>query len=115
MLSRVPFKSPWWAAATIFAATSIAIAADSESCESLTELACIKSPACTLVQVETNSYRCRPATGKCELGFLQWGEKQKENCESKPDCKYVPGSCYCPPDVICRCGGGRPPQCVKQG
>jgi len=114
MLNRAPIKSLLWATAFIFSATSVAMAAKTMSCESLNELACIKSPARTLVQVETNRYLCRVATGKCELGFIQWGEKQRERCESKPGCDYVPGNCYCPPDVTCPCGGGKPPQCIAR-
>ena len=115
MLSRARIKTLLCAGAIIFGATSVAMAAKTTSCESLSELACIKSPTCTLVQVETNRYLCRVATGKCELGFIQWGEKQQERCESKPGCAYVPGNCYCRPDVACPCGGGKPPQCIERG
>lgn len=91
----------------------IEMATKSRSCALLTELECIKSPDCTLTFVETNKYICRPATGKCEVGFVQWGDTQIQSCEAKPGCKYIPGSCYCPPDVDCRCGGGQPPKCVE--
>jgi hypothetical protein len=95
-----------------------AMAGETDACSSLSELDCIKSQACTLVQLEGKSYAgsyiCRPAQGRCEMGFQQWGTKQVEGCESKPGCKYVPGNCYCPPDVLCVCGGGKPPQCVEQ-
>ena len=90
-----------------------AAAGEKAQCGSLGELQCIKSPVCTLVQVKDNGYQCRAASGKCEAGFIQWGDKQVESCESKADCKYVPGVCYCSPDVLCRCGGGKPPRCVE--
>jgi hypothetical protein len=84
------------------------------SCQQLSELQCIKSESCSLVQEGVNRYRCQLAVGKCEIGFRQWGENQMENCEVKPGCQYYSGNCYCPPDVICRCGGGKPPQCIEK-
>lgn len=90
-----------------------ALAAEPNSCASLTELQCIKSSECTLSPVEINKYICRAATGKCELDFIQF-ENSKQSCETKQGCKYVPGNCYCPPDMLCRCGGGPPPKCVEQ-
>ena len=95
-----------------------AMAVVSDACTALNELECIKSAACILVQLEEQrkigSYSCRSVQGRCEKGFQQWGENQVESCESKPECKYDPGCCYCPPDVQCICGGGSPPQCVDQ-
>ena len=96
-----------------FTFTTFTVAAESQSCSSLTELQCIKSTECTLKFVERNKYVCAPANGKCEVGFIQWGDNQVQSCESKSGCKYVPGSCYCRPDVICRCGGGEPPKCIE--
>ena len=95
-----------------------ALAVASDACSALNEYECIKSTACIVVQLEeqkkAGNYSCRPAQGRCEKGFQQWGATQVESCESKPGCKYDPGYCYCPPDVRCICGGGRPPQCVEQ-
>ena len=87
------------------------VAAEPDSCVSLTELQCIKSTECKLYSVGRDKYACRPARGKCELDFIQWGDA-KNSCESKQGCKFIPRNCYCPPDVICRCEGGEPPKCV---
>lgn len=83
------------------------------TCESLGEMQCITSPACTLVLAgEQLGYLCRPAEGRCELGFHQHGDSA-EACEAEEGCRFVPGQCYCSPDVTCVCGGGPPPQCVE--
>lgn len=84
------------------------------ACGQLQELACISSDRCTLVVAGDGSreYLCRDATGRCEIGFRQHGDVA-EACESKPGCRFVPGRCYCSPDVTCICGGGPPPQCVE--
>lgn len=86
--------------------------AEQDACSSLTELQCINSSEYTFDLIELGKYRCRPAAGLCELGFTQRLDTQKR-CESKPGCKCVPGNCYCPPDVACRCGGGTPPKCIE--
>ena len=84
---------------------------DDKSCQQLTEKACLTSAACTLKKTkEASGYECLPAKDHCELLFRQ-NEGTKEICESKQGCEFVPGQCYCPPDVLCVCGGGEPPLC----
>jgi hypothetical protein len=109
-----PINQRFFVLLCFLASTLVAQAGELTQCNLLSELNCIKTPACTLVQKGVNDYQCRGAVGKCEVDFIQWGEKQIESCETKPGCKYVPGNCYCPPDVLCRCGGGKPPQCVEE-
>jgi hypothetical protein len=83
------------------------------ACSSLKELACIDSADCTLAVAEgSREYFCRDAEGPCETGFRQRGDGA-DACEAKPGCRFVPGRCYCSPDVTCICGGGPPPQCVE--
>jgi hypothetical protein len=83
-------------------------------CDDLTELQCIDSGECTLILVSemTGEYACRPAEGLCEPGFLQRSDTA-QSCEAREGCSFVPGVCYCPPDLVCFCGGGLPPQCVE--
>jgi hypothetical protein len=87
---------------------------DGGACARLTELACIDSDRCTLAVTEDGSreYVCREAAGPCETGFRQRGN-DADACEAKSGCRFVPGRCYCSPDVTCICGGGPPPQCVE--
>ncbi len=79
-----------------------------------TELQCIDSGDWTLVLVGewSGQYFCRPAEGPCEQGFLQRTDTEG-SCEAKQGCVFDPGFCYCPPDLVCFCGGGPPPQCVE--
>ncbi len=82
-----------------------------ERCAQASELACINSAECTLVQPAPGTYFCREAVGPCEIGFVQ-NQGTQQTCEAKPGCAYVFPDCYCAPDVTCVCGGGPPPQCV---
>lgn len=85
----------------------------SDACAALDEMQCITSDECTLVLPEgEREYRCRAAEGRCETGFRQH-DGDAESCEAKEGCRFVPGQCYCSPDVTCICGGGPPPQCVE--
>ena len=81
-------------------------------CGALSELPCINSSACTLVLADggVGVYLCREAADACERGFRQRTDTRAA-CEAKPGCRFVPGVCYCPPDVTCVCGGGPPPRC----
>jgi hypothetical protein len=110
----IPINQGFCLLLCFLASILVAQAEELTQCSSLNELNCIKDPACTLVQKGVIGYQCRGAVGKCEVDFIQWGETQSESCESKTGCKYVPGKCYCPPDVLCRCGGGKPPQCIEE-
>jgi len=90
---------------------------EAKPCSASSELECLNSDRCTLVQTrEHGPYVCRDAVGHCEIGFRQarHGDIQKD-CESKPGCKFVRPECFCPPDLACTCGGGPPPQCVEGG
>lgn len=80
----------------------------------LTELQCINSAESTLILVGemTGEYMCRPSEGSCEPGFRQRTDTE-ESCEAKKGCVFIPGFCYCSPDLVCFCGGGPPPQCVE--
>lgn len=87
--------------------------APADACAGLDEMQCITSDDCTLILVaEERGYLCRPAEGPCERGFQQ-RDGSAESCEAKAGCHFVPGHCYCSPDVTCICGGGPPPQCVE--
>jgi len=83
-------------------------------CGDLTELQCINSGECTFILLGemTGDYVCRPAEGPCEPGFRQRSDTA-ESCEAKEGCSLIPGVCYCPPDLVCFCGGGPPPQCME--
>ncbi|HEX9734430.1 MAG TPA: hypothetical protein VGG06_20860 [Thermoanaerobaculia bacterium] len=86
---------------------------EADACASLDEMQCITSAECTLILPEGGrEYRCRTAEGRCEQGFRQY-DGDAEACEAKEGCRFVPGQCYCSPDVTCICGGGPPPQCVE--
>ncbi|MBX7078867.1 MAG: hypothetical protein K1X88_06730 [Nannocystaceae bacterium] len=109
-------------------------------CGALSRTACMASPHCTLQHAGTadrRTYRCRPATAPCEIGFAQSGffgsgddipaaKRQQADCNARPGCVYEPGGCYCPcrgdgqttvpdgpdaPPCRCECGGGTPPVC----
>ena len=96
----------------------ISIGAEPKTCNEATELECVKSAECTLVQAEARGkYTCRAAVGRCEIGFRQVAETDiKKECESKAGCEFIPASCFCPPipGLSCTCGGGPPAQCVER-
>jgi len=97
-------------------AGSLSLAEDSKPCSESTELECVHSTQCKLVQAqEHGKYVCRAAVGRCEIGFRQVsdGDIQKD-CESKTGCQFKGANCYCPPNLNCRCGGGPPAQCVER-
>ena len=73
---------------------------------------CLRSSDYTLHRNE-GGYYCLPAVSRCEKGFVQ-GSDKPSLCEAKTGCKYIPGDCFCQPDinVMCVCGGGEPPMCV---
>ena len=87
------------------------------TCATATELQCINSERCTLVQPEPRGkYTCRDDANRCEAGMRQGGGDGdiKKECESRPGCEFQNASCYCPPNVNCVCGGGPPAQCVEK-
>lgn len=87
---------------------------EGKTCAQMTEQECLSSAACTLTRNETaHGYQCRFAKDYCELLFRQ-SEENRESCETKTGCVYVPASCYCPPDVTCKCSGGEPAQCQRR-
>jgi hypothetical protein len=86
--------------------------APAPDCARRPEGACLDSTDCTLILDEEaqGGYRCQTAVPPCETGFRQ-STGTAEECEEKAGCHFVPGRCYCSPDVVCICGGGPPPQC----
>ena len=83
-------------------------------CARFSQQECTKSNECTLVgQAQDTGYSCRPAENECERGFSQ-DSGTKEICEARAGCEFVPGYCYCPPKMVCICGGGPPSQCKKK-
>ena len=77
------------------------------ACAELDEIACLESDGCVLVLVgeEGEGYLCREAENDCER------QPTQEGCREMPGCEWDPGQCYCPPGVLCACGGGPPPIC----
>jgi hypothetical protein len=94
----------------------IAAAAEGKSCSDASELECIQSTQCTLVQTQTHGkYTCRASVGHCEIGFRQSADYDiQKDCEAKPGCQFKIANCYCPPNLACACGGGPPAQCVER-
>ena len=83
-------------------------------CAKMTEQECLSSAACTLTKSKkAHGYQCRFAKDYCEMLFRQ-SEGNREICDAKTGCVYVPASCYCPPDVTCNCSGGEPAQCQRR-
>jgi len=103
----VPSQMENKAATSAFMAT-----APTPSCESLPILDCLESLQCTLTTKDTG-YVCRKADNHCEQDFSQ-KTGTAEQCTAKPNCQFIPGKCFCPPDVICVCGGGPPRMCVPK-
>jgi len=91
------------------------LAQEHKTCSAYSELDCIHSTECKLeLTGEHSKYVCRESVGRCESGFRQAGDGDiREACESMPGCQFEPGSCFCPPNVACVCGGGPPAQCVE--
>ena len=85
-------------------------------CAPISDYQCLDSPNYTYAKVDPSplGYKCRRARGLCERGFIQ-SEHTAEQCEANSRCEYVPGACYCPPEVQCICGGGSPGQCQTKG
>jgi len=81
-----------------------------ENCEQLSHSACLDSKQCSLIMNEQKTLICHRSTNHCDSGFTQRSDT-KESCETKQGCAYIPPPCFCPPDVICICAGGQPPQC----
>jgi len=102
------FADGFESGSTIGWSATVAVSGD------LAELQCINSGESTLILVgeAPGVYVCRAAEGPCEQGFRQRIDTA-EMCEAKEGCVFDPGFCYCPPDLVCFCGGGPPPQCVE--
>ncbi len=95
----------------------------STPCESLTRLQCYASSHCFLDHLAHFRYACREKRGPCEVGIRQTDQAA---CESRPQCQWKPGDCYCPfagygetavkdpedQSGACDCGGGPPAMCV---
>ncbi len=81
-----------------------------KSCELLSHSACLDSKVCSLMMDEQKAFVCSRSINHCNAGFAQRSDT-KESCEAKNGCVYVSEPCFCPPDVVCFCSGGQPPQC----
>ena len=99
-----------------YALSACVSAQEHQACSTYSELDCIHRTECKLEQAgEYGKYVCRASVGRCESGFGQAGEGDiRKVCESIPGCRFEPGSCFCPPDVNCVCGGGPPAQCSER-
>ena len=93
----------------------VALVALHAGCAELTEQECLDSPGHTLViAADDGGYQCRVARDQCESGFIQSKHGIGE-CGADSSCEYETSRCYCPPDVVCICGGGPPGRCrLKQ-
>ena len=78
-------------------------------CDQLGETACIETHDCVLELGPNDSYQCRPTRNHCERMV------DPESCIEDDSCAWDPGFCYCPPEVLCGCGGGPPPVCRLLG
>jgi hypothetical protein len=94
----------------------IAAGTEGKACNETTELDCLQSKQCTLVQTQVHGkYTCRDAVGHCEIGFRQSADYDiQKDCEAKPGCEFKIANCFCPPNLECACGGGPPAQCVEK-
>ncbi len=94
----------------------IAAGEQAKPCSQATELECIQSTQCTLVQTQVHGkYTCRDAVGHCETGFRQSADYDiQKDCEAKSGCMLKIANCYCPANLECACGGGPPAQCVER-
>ena len=98
----------------LISAPVVSAQVSSDPCQFYSETECIESSVCKLVPMldaPKGQYACRRNRNACEEDFIQ-SRSGKVSCESKAHCSYQPGSCYCPPGLQCRCGGGRPAMCV---
>ena len=87
-----------------------------KSCNESTELECIKSAQCTLVQIQVpGKYTCRDSVGRGEIGFKQSADYDiQKDCEAKAGFEFKAANCYCPADLLGFCGGAPPAQCVER-
>jgi len=94
------------------------------ACETLDRAQCLRATHCTMHWIESSTYECRTSKGSCEIDLAQ---TDKGTCESRQDCTWKPGECYCPfpgygktqvedkennSGGACACGGGAPPRCI---
>lgn len=83
-------------------------------CRQMGQQACLISPSCMLQQqAGDKSYQCRAAANACETNFSQ-SLNGKDDCERRPECRYVPADCYCAPGQDCPCTGGAPAMCIPK-
>ena len=107
-----------WLGTIVIVTTALSCSSSSSAppCDAMSESQCIDSSECTLVLASPQppDYTCVAARNACEQGFVQ-RTGDATSCEATQGCKFVPGECYCPPDLVCVCGGGPPPQCEPAG
>lgn len=78
-------------------------------CDGLARDKCRATSGCFLdYSGQPDGYLCRLAKDDCERLTSSGGQSA---CESNSSCTWSPGSCYCPADMNCFCGGGPPPMC----
>lgn len=79
-------------------------------CAQKNELECYRArPSCVLEQVgpkDKRTYICRDPRNACE-------KLSHDACQKDAKCAWDPGFCYCPPNMMCYCGGGPPSQCRR--
>jgi hypothetical protein len=100
-----------------------------EICADIDHLSCFTSTKCMLIQdLDEGPYHCAAPTDQCQVQFrqgflsasglsieLERGAKISAACEAREGCEYIPmGKCFCPPGVVCFCGGGTPPNCLTK-
>jgi hypothetical protein len=95
--------------------TQAAKPSNTRVCATLNARDCLQSLQCTFVLSDDTDlhYVCRDTKNRCEHGFNQLLGTQ-QSCESKPDCRFIPGHCECPEGLPCNCQDKNPPQCTKQ-
>src|SRR5712692_6269441 len=89
----------FWLSVVLLSVTPLSTAGEPTSCAVLDRAECHKSAMCIVSKTERGDYRCRARKGRCEANFNQWGPRAHESCEARVGCKFVPGRCYCPPNV----------------
>ncbi len=102
--------------------------AQSLACVDRDLVSCVGSSDCMLSSIANQTASmCTTPVDRCQIGFRQSildatgqtidNELQQvtiQQCKARIGCAYVPAEqCYCPPDVVCVCGGGAPPTCVE--
>jgi hypothetical protein len=79
-------------------------------CTKLKQLECMTERKCVRVR-----FSCEATTDPCEIAWQELHGTQA-SCEAMTNCRFIPREpCYCPPNVVCKCGGGAPDRCRLGG